>query len=335
VKITKEMKMDFSKLLEIAFNFRESRVLLTGVELDVFTLLAEEGKDLQQVCHILTSDKRATQYLLDAMVSMKLLEKAEGKYKTVPEIVPFLSRNGSECMLPMLEHYANLWQRWSQLTEIVKGKGITIKPVEQMSPNQLRAFILGMHVLAVRASKSLLKKLGPIPYKRMLDVGGATGTYSEAFIEMNPELTATIFDLPPVIEIAKERLKDSPYRGKIDFYTGDFYKDPLPKGYDFLWLSAVIHQNSREQNVDLFRKCYSALESGGVLWIRDYVMSEDRTTPKSGALFAINMLVGTEGGGTYTFEEIKNDLNQAGFDEVHFKIHGEQMDTVVEALKIV
>ncbi len=325
--------MNFSNILEIAFNFREARVLLTGIELDVFTLLAEREMNLQQVCETLNSEVRATQYLLDAMTAMNLLEKNEGKYRTSDEGIPFLSRKGSECMLPMLEHYANLWHRWSQLTDIVRGKGITIKPVDQMSEDQLKAFILGMHVLALRASKPLLKKLGPIPYRKMLDVGGASGTYSEAFIEMNPELRATIFDLPPVIEIARERLKASPYRDRIDFFVGDFYKDDLPAGYDFLWLSAIIHQNSREQNVDLYKKCYSALEVGGILWIRDYVMSEDRTKPKPGALFAINMLVGTQGGGTYTFEEIKEDLNQAGFKEVCFKIHGEQMDTVIEAVK--
>ncbi len=325
--------MDFSKLLEIAFNFREARVLLTGVELDIYTLLSEREMTLQQVCEALNSNVRATQYLLDAMTAMKLLEKKDGKYRTSPEVVPFLSKDGGECMLPMLEHYANLWHRWSQLTDIVKGKEITIKPVDQMSDDQLRAFIFGMHVIALRTSKPLLKKLGPIPYKKMLDVGGATGTYSEAFIEMNPQLKATIFDLPPVIELAKERLKNSPFKNRIDFYAGDFYKDELPKGYDFVWLSAIIHQNSREQNVDLYKKCYTALERGGVLWIRDYVMSEYRTSPKPGALFAINMLVGTQGGGTYTFEEIKEDLNQAGFHKVHFKIHGEQMDTVIEAIK--
>lgn len=325
--------MDFSKLLEIAFNFREARVLLTGVELDIFTLLSEREMSLQEICDELHLEERATQYLLDAMSSMKLLEKKENKYKTSAEVVPFLSKYGSECMLPMLEHYANLWHRWSQLTDIVKGKTITIKPVDQMSSDQLKAFILGMHVLALRASRPLLKKLGPIPYQKMLDVGGASGTYAEAFIEMNPQLQATIFDLPPVIEIAKERLKDSPYKDKIGFCVGDFYKDELPSGYDFLWLSAIIHQNSREQNVDLYKKCFSALVTGGVLWIRDYVMSEDRISPKTGALFAINMLVGTQGGGTYTFEEIKEDLNRAGFKKVHFKIHGEQMDTVIEAVK--
>lgn len=325
--------MDFSKLLKTAGAFQEARVLLTGVELDLFTLLVDKEMDLKQVCDSLNSDMRATQYLLDALAAMELLEKKEGKYKTSPEVSPFLSRQGKECILPMLEHQSHLWHRWSQLTDIVKGKSITIKPIDQMSADQLRAFILGMHVVALRASKSLLQKLGPIPYKRMLDVGGASGTYSEAFIEMNPGLRATIFDLPPVIEIAKERLKTSPYREKIDFCVGDFYKDSLPMGYDFLWLSAIIHQNSREQNVNLYQKCYAALETGGVLWVRDHVMSADRTYPKRGALFAINMLVGTQGGGTYTYEEIQEDLNLAGFKDVHFKLRGEQMDTVVEAVK--
>ncbi len=325
--------MEFSKILEIASNFRESRVLLTGVELDIFTLLSKKAMSLEEICNSLDSDRRSTQYLLDALTAMNFLVKNEGKYATVPEISRYLSKDSEECILPILQHSAFLWQRWGQLTDIVKGKKITIKPVDEMSPEQLRAFIFGMHVLALRASKKLLEKLGPVSFKKMLDVGGATGTYTEAFLRINPEMRGTIFDLPPVIELAKERLKNSPYLPRIDFVSGDFYKDDLPQGYDFIWLSAVIHQNSREQNVELYKKCYKSLESGGVVWIRDYVMSTDRTYPKAGALFAINMLVGTQSGGTYTFEEIEEDLKMAGFKNARYRLKGEQMDTIVEAVK--
>lgn len=325
--------MDFSKILETAFNFREARVLLTAVELDIFTHLADRPKSLEEICSELHLDIRATQYLLDALSAMQLLQKTDGRYMISTEVRSFLSRTGEECMLPMLEHYANLWHRWSCLTDIVKGKAITIKPIDQMSSDQLRSFILGMHVLALRVSKPLLKKLGPVPFKKMLDVGGATGTYTEAFLEQNPQMSATLFDLPPVIELAKERLRNSPVLNRISFHAGDFYIDPLPMGFDFVWLSAVIHQNSREQNVALYKKCHTALEPGGVVWIRDYVMSEDRTSPKAGALFAINMLVATEAGGTYTFDEIRQDLESAGFIDVRFRLRGEMMDTVVEAVK--
>ncbi|MCX8065875.1 MAG: acetylserotonin O-methyltransferase [Candidatus Hydrogenedentes bacterium] len=325
--------MEYSKILETVWGFRESRVLLTAVELDLFTLLSDERLSLQEICKKLDSDTRATQYLLDALSAMGFLMKENDRYIVAPEFSMYLSKDSTESIIPILEHSANLWQRWSQLTDIVKGRMITIKPVEEMSPEQLRSFILGMHVLAKRVSKQLLSKLGPVSFKRMLDVGGATGTYTEAFLSINPEMRGTIFDLPPVIELAKERLKDSPYFSRIDFVSGDYYKDDLPMGYDFIWLSAVIHQNSREQNVELYRKCHSSLEKGGIVWIRDYVMSSDRTYPKAGALFAINMLVATQGGGTYTFEEIEEDLQKAGFEKIHYKIKGEQMDTVIEAIK--
>lgn len=325
--------MEFSKILETVWGFREARVLLTAVELDIFTLISGKELSLDEICGKLDSDMRATQYLLDALSAMGFLIKENGKYKVPEDISVYLSRESEDCIVPILEHSANLWQRWSQLTDIVKGRKITIKPVEEMSKDQLRAFIYGMHVLARRVSKQLLNKLGDVPFERMLDVGGATGTYAEAFLSVNPKMRATIFDLPPVIELAKERLQNSPYLSRIDFVSGDYYKDDLPSGYDFIWLSAVIHQNSREQNMLLYRKCYKSLDNGGVVWIRDYVMSPDRTYPKAGALFAINMLVGTQSGGTYTYEEIEEDLKNAGFKRVHYKIKGEQMDTVIEAVK--
>lgn len=325
--------MEFSKILETASHFRESRVLLTGVELDIFTLLSNKSMSLGEICNSLGSDPRATQYLLDALTAMDFLVKDNDKYRTNPEVSKFLNKESEESIIPILQHSAFLWHRWGQLTDIVMGNKITIKPIDEMKPEQLKAFILGMHVLALRVSKKLLDKLGPVPYKKMLDVGGATGTYTEAFLSVNPDMKGTIFDLPPVIELAKERLKSSPYLSRIDFVAGDFYKDDLPQGYDFIWLSAVIHQNSREQNVELYKKCYKSLETGGVIWIRDYVMSSNRTHPKAGALFAINMLVGTQSGGTYTYEEIEEDLKMAGFRNIHYKIKGEQMDTVVEAVK--
>jgi len=109
--------------------------------------------------------------------------------------------------------------------------------------------------------------------------------------------------------------------------------DDLPPGCDIALLSAIIHQNSPQQNVELYRKIYQALDPGGTLIIRDHVMDESRTSPPAGALFALNMLVNTQAGDTYTFMEVKNTLNIAGFIEVKLAISGKEMDCIVEAIK--
>jgi len=120
---------------------------------------------------------------------------------------------------------------------------------------------------------------------------------------------------------------------RVNLVPGDFYKDELPTGHDLAFISAIIHQNSPEQNISLYEKAFRSLNSGGRVVIRDYVMSEDRTSPADGALFAINMLVGTQGGGTYSFNEIKQGLSKAGFIDVK-QIGGESMFSLVEGFKI-
>ncbi len=116
--------------------------------------------------------------------------------------------------------------------------------------------------------------------------------------------------------------------------AGNYNKDELPGGCDLALLSAIIHQNSPEENQTLYRKIYQALEKGGVLLIRDHVMDESRALPPQGALFALNMLVSTPAGDTYTFEEIRKDLEMAGFDDVNMVLRGERMDCLVEARKL-
>ncbi len=120
---------------------------------------------------------------------------------------------------------------------------------------------------------------------------------------------------------------------RVTFVPGDFYADPLPAGADFVWLSAIAHQNSREQNRELFGKIHAALDAGGSVIIRDIVMDESRTRPAGGAMFAINMLVGTEAGGTYTFEEYRADLEAAGFFDVKLLRRDEWMDSLIQARK--
>jgi hypothetical protein len=145
---------------------------------------------------------------------------------------------------------------------------------------------------------------------------------------------AILFDLPEVIPLARERLTQCGVAERVDLVAGDFYVDPLPRGVDLVWMSAIIHQNSPDENRALYRRAAEALESGGRLLIRDIVMEPSRTAPPAGALFAVNMLVATAGGGTYTLAEIRDGLHSAGFEDVQLIRRDEGMHAVVSARRV-
>jgi len=180
----------------------------------------------------------------------------------------------------------------------------------------------------------VIQMLQPLKFSHLLDVGGASGTWTIAFLRAVPETAATLFDLPPVIPLAQKRLSEAGFQDRVTLVGGDFYADDLPAGADLAWLGAICHQNSREQNRALFARVHKALQDNGTLVIRDVVMDPSHTTPAGGALFAVNMLTATEGGGTYSFEEYRLDLCKAGFDQVTLVHQDEFMNSLIKAVKI-
>lgn len=315
----------------IARGFSRARVLLTGVELDIFTLLAEEPLSLAEITDKLSSDLRATTIFLDALAAMGLLEKKGGLYRTSPEVIPFITAGSENSIVPGLLHTAHLWKTWSQLTDVVLSGGPAPRP-DTDGDVRTKAFIGAMHVGALRYAPELVKAVDPGPAKKIIDVGGGSGTYTIAFLRAFPGMKATLFDLPDVIPMAEARLEEEGLLTRVTLVGGDYNTDDLPGGHDLALLSAIIHQNSNQQNVALYKKVFHALDRGGRIIVRDYVMSSDRTRPASGALFAINMLVNTEGGNSYTFEEIREGLKEAGFEMVKL-LHESEMSSLVEGFK--
>ena len=313
----------------IARSFMECRLLLTGVELNLFSLVAQAPLSAEEISGKLQGNLRATTILLDAICALGYLEKKDNLYRTVSSLIPLLSDTEATSILPGLQHSAHLWQTWSQLTDIVlRGK----KEDTGFSGSRLSAFIGAMHVGAAGAADGIVTAISPGSAKALIDIGGGSGTYTVAFLKASPEMKATLFDLPPVIEMARKRFSEAGLLDRVTLVPGDFYKDTLPSGHDLALLSAIIHQNSPEQNLALYQNIFQALDSGGRIIIRDHVMDPDRTKPVSGAIFAVNMLVNTPGGGTYTFEEIREGLTKAKFDRVKL-LQTQGMFSLVEAYK--
>jgi SAM-dependent methyltransferase len=321
-------------VMEDVRGFFKSRVILTAAELDLFTRLAKGQARADDLAKELRCDQRCLTRLLDCLVALHLLSKQDGIYQT-SERGALLSAEHPETELPMVLHINGLWETWSGLTETLKtGENPRRKPVADRGKDSLKDFIGAMHVVGRSLSNEIADSYDLSPFKRLLDIGGATGTYTIAFLEKNPQMTAVLFDLPDVIPWAEERLGSEGLVGRVELVAGDFYHDELPRGCDLALLSAIIHQNSPQENLDLYGKIHGALEPGGKLLIRDHVMDPGRTFPPQGTLFAINMLVNTKGGDTYTFDEMKDTLEAAGFGEVKLVRKGERMDCLVEARKV-
>ncbi len=134
--------------------------------------------------------------------------------------------------------------------------------------------------------------------------------------------------------MAQRRLAAAGLDQRVQLVAGDFTRDALPPGADLAWVSAIVHQNSRAQNRALFAKVFAALTPGGRIAIRDILMEPDRTQPAVGALFAVNMLVATEGGGTFTFAELREDLEAEGFVQAAVARADEAMNAVVVARRL-
>lgn len=318
-------------VLMMGRGFMASRLVLTAANLGLF---AELPATAREVASLRGWNAPALERLMDALAAIRLLEKRGDRYAVTGDLVEALGNDPEKTIAPMLEHMDHLWENWSRLSEIVRNGKPTDAPMTvTRDPERQKSFIGAMHVVGQGMARRLVAELNPSWAGKLLDVGGASGTYTLAFLEHLPDLSATLFDLPPVIPLALERIRRKGMEHRVTLAPGDFYQDPLPPGHDLIWLSAIIHQNGPEENRALFRKCLAALVPGGRVWIRDHVMEDGRVNPAGGAMFDINMLVGTPRGATYTFGDISRELLASGFTDVRLIRSGEQMDAVVEGVK--
>jgi SAM-dependent methyltransferase/predicted transcriptional regulator len=320
-------------IMAIARAFMRSRIILTAADLDLFTMLDDGYCTVERIAGKSGLSPRPLARVLDCLVTFGFLDKKENTYSLTEEGASLSSRHPTSS-LPMILHMSQLWDSWSGLTKIVeKGSATEKKLPKVMDDESRRAFIGAMHVIGRTLSEDIAGSLDLSGFKKLLDIGGGSGTYTIAFLKHNPELEAVLFDMENVILMARERLESEGFLDRASLVSGDFYRDELPRGCDLVLLSAIIHQNSPDENRDLYRKIFRAVEPGGMLIVRDHIMNESRTWPPEGALFAINMLVNTRGGDTYTFGEVEKTLEDAGFVDIRIVRTGERMDCLVVAVK--
>jgi len=305
-------------VLEMVAAFQKSRVLLTAYELDLFTILGEEGRSSAEIARVLGTDERATDRLMNALCGLDLLDKRDGRFSNAPIASQFLVRGKPEFMAGLM-HMVHLWETWSTLTAAVRqGRSVVSRPhnVNERAEEWLRAFIAAMHWRARQHAPGVVALLDLTNVSRVLDVGGGSGAYAMAFVKANPGLGAVIFDLPNVIPLTEEYIRREGLSSRVTTVAGDYERDAFGSGFDLVFLSAIIHSNSPSHNRALILKGAEALAPQGQLVVQDFIVNEDRAGPPFAVLFALNMLVGTEAGDTYTESEVRLWMEEAGLRSI-------------------
>ncbi|MBM3888684.1 MAG: methyltransferase domain-containing protein [Verrucomicrobia bacterium] len=317
---------------QLTRGFQPACVLIAAADLDLFAVLADAPLAADEIARRLSTDLRATTILLDALTALELLTKHDGRYALAAGVADALTQRGAHSMLAMVRHMGVCMRRWAQLARVTQtGRPAVCAASIRGETGDQESFIEAMDNICAPIAAQIVADLRGPNFQHLLDIGGGSGTWTIAFLRANPAATATLFDLPQVLPMAKRRLSQAGLRERVALVAGDFYTDALPQGADLAWISAISHQNSRAQNRQLFAKVADALRPGGRILIRDFVMDDSHTAPAAGALFAVNMLSATEGGRTFSFAESREDLEQSGFVEVTLLRDDGTMHSVVAA----
>jgi SAM-dependent methyltransferase len=300
-----------------ACSYWQSKILLTALRLDLFTVLADQALDATTLATQLGAAERGLTALLDALVALGLLTKQNYRYANTPFARTALDRTKpSFCgYTPLFE--AQCWELWGELeTTIRKGSCPGQDALFHADPVGTELLLRGLHADALRLAPALAARLDLERRRRMLDLGGGAGTYAITFCQAQPELRAVIFDLPGPLTLAHQLVSAAGLTDRICLVAGDFRTAPLPQGFDLALLSNILHGQSAETNQQLLAAVFAALEPGGELVLRDVLMNDDRTTPVFGALFTVNLLLHTPAGRCYTYNEVSNWFSAAGFHDL-------------------
>ncbi|MGA2166907.1 MAG: methyltransferase [Terracidiphilus sp.] len=302
------------RLEQMIRGYMPSRCILTALELDIFTAVGE-GANAEQIGARIHANARAVGVLLNALVALGLLSKSGDDYRNTPESARFFVQGSKDNHRNGLLHTANIWHRWSTLTDAVR-RGARIPTDRDNAPERTHNFIAGMQRNAKNRAPLVVEALGTAGVRRILDLGGGSGAYSIAFAKACPDVKCEILDLPEVVPLTAEYISQAGISAQVSVRAGDMLHDHLGSGYDIIMLNAICHMFSAEQNLDIFLRAHQALAPNGRLVVQDFILNPDKTGPQHAALFSVNMLVGTDAGASYSEDEYTCWMKTAGFAEV-------------------
>ena len=310
---------DIEYLNEISYSYWKAQVLFVATDMDVFTLIAGNGKSCKVIARRLRTDLRATEMILNALVSLKFLRKIKEIYRNTAISNRYLVKDSPLYQGDRIHHFHNLMDYWSKLSDAVRtGKPTAYDNAEEeVDEKRLREFIRAMHNIGAVQAGEICRKLHLKKYYSLLDLAGGQGTYAVRFAKENPKMKAVVFDLPEVIKITREHIKESGMKGKVATKAGDCLKDSFGKElYDIVFVSNLLHIYRPGENRKILKKCWDSLLKKGIVVVQEFVLNSAKTQPLFGTLFSLNMLLGTHSGSSYSYTEMKEWLKDVGFKNV-------------------
>jgi len=318
--------LDPTPILQTAFGFWNSKVLLTAVEMGLFTKLGERRLTGMELGAELKLHARGIADFFDALVAMKFLEREgegpEAKYFNTPEGALFLDERSPRYIggiLTMLN--ARLFKFWDDLPEALRtgrpqneikhGKKGMFEELYADLP-RLEQFMGAMTGLSRLNFEAFADKFDCSKFQTLCDVGGATGLLSIECAKKHPHLKCISFDLPPVEPIASKHIAAAGLEDRIQTASGDFFNDPLPRA-DMITMGMILHDWNLEKKMHLIRSAYDALPPGGALVAIEALIDDARRENVQGLMMSLNMLIEFGDAFDYTGADFRKWCTEVGF----------------------
>jgi hypothetical protein len=306
--------MDYSDLMKLAGGHVEARIVQAAVELEVFEAIGTHALEAASIANSLDLEPRATELMLNALTALGLLRKREDRFSLTEIAAKYLQRDAPGYLGGMIRFEASLWNCWTSLTEAIRsGHPVRAADMYQDDPTETTIFIDAMDSL-VKArgdAEIMVEAFDWDTAHELLDVGSGPATYPIALCRKFPNLRATIFDLPATIALTECYVREAGLTSRIRLVSGDYRVDEIPGSYDVILLSNVIHGESFEENQRLMVNLSSVLKAGGSVIVKDHILDSQRINPPVGALFSLLMLLTTQVGRCYAFDEVEAWMSAA------------------------
>ena len=324
-------------IMRLAAGFMAAKHLFAASELGIFEALADAPATLDALAARTGLTRRATRISADAMVALDLLERDGGAYRNSAVAAAFLA--GGPSAVGDLRPFLRFWDKisfpaWEGLADAL-GHGPSTQ-VFDLKPDQQEIVSSGIEAILAGPAAALAGRPELAGRRRLLDIGGGTGSWSLAAAARNPGLTATVLDLPVTADIARERVGRSAgsdgVDGRVDVVAGDALADPLPAGYDCFLVANLVHYWSPEHNIELLGRVRAVAEPGATLLLADFWTGPDHTEPLMAALMAGEFAVHLAEGDVYSVDEVRTWLGTTGWRFVeHAPLAGPQSLIVAAA----
>jgi len=306
-----EQEWNPGTLLKLSGSYWQTCALHTAVKLDLFTAIGEEKSTAKEIAQGAGLDEGALARLLDALTAMDLLEKKKDEYQNTPSANTFLSADSPSYIGYMIKHHHHLMDSWTRMAESIKT-GQPNRGRASFSDEERESFLMGMFVIGMHTAPVLAGEIDLTDRQSLIDIGGGPGTFAIHFCLKNPQLKATVYDLPATRPFAEKTIEKYGLSDRIRFMDGNYVEETIEGVHDVAWLSHILHGEGPDTCKDILKKAVAALKPGGLVCIHEFILRDTMDGPLFPALFSINMLLGTESGQSYSQAQLISMMEEAG-----------------------